>query len=72
MIDTPISIAKSDAKQKNAAAGADIAFNTGYLSHVQDDEGVTGALRDRLSGVGYTVRSRYLLCADGARSTIVE
>ena len=58
---------------KNAAArGADIAFNTEYLSHVQDDDGVTSTLRDRLSGVEYTVRSRYLLGADGARSKIVE
>lgn len=58
---------------KNAAArGADIAFNTEYLSHVQDDDGVTSTLRDRLSGVEYTVRSRYLLGADGARSKIVD
>ena len=58
---------------KNAAArGADIAFNTEYLSHVQDDSGVTSRLRDRLSGAEYSVRSRYLLGADGARSKIVD
>ncbi|WP_328324792.1 FAD-dependent monooxygenase [Kribbella sp. NBC_00382] len=58
---------------KNAAArGADIAFNTEYLSHQQDADGVTSHLRDRLTGHEYTVRSRYLVGADGARSRIVE
>ena len=58
---------------KNAAArGADICFNTEYLGHVQDADGVTSRLRDRLTGHEYDVRSRYLVGADGARSTIVE
>ena len=58
---------------KNAGArGADIAFNTEYLSHVQDEAGVTSTLRDRLTGIEYPVRSRYLVGADGARSRIVE
>jgi 2,4-dichlorophenol 6-monooxygenase len=58
---------------KNAAArGADIVFNTEYLSHVQDATGVTSTLCDRLTGTEYTVRSRYLLGADGARSRVVE
>jgi 2,4-dichlorophenol 6-monooxygenase len=58
---------------KNAATrGADIAFNTEYLSHQQDADGVTSRLRDRLTGHEYTVRSRYLVGADGARSRIVE
>ncbi len=58
---------------KNAAArGADICFNTEYLGHVQDADGVTSRLRDRLTGHEYEVRSRYLVGADGARSKIVE
>ena len=58
---------------KNAAArGAEIMFSTEYLSHVQDDNGVTSTLRDRLNGHEYTVRSRYLVGADGARSAIAE
>ena len=58
---------------KNAAErGAQMAFNTEYLSHVQDETGVTSTLRDRLTGREYTVRSRFLVGADGARSTIVE
>jgi 2,4-dichlorophenol 6-monooxygenase len=58
---------------KNAAArGAEIVFNTEYLSHVQDASGVTSTLRDRLTGAEYPVRSRYLIGADGARSRIVD
>jgi 2,4-dichlorophenol 6-monooxygenase len=58
---------------KNAAArGADISFNTEYLSHVQDATGVTSTLQDRLTGHEYRVRSRFLVGADGARSRIAE
>jgi 2,4-dichlorophenol 6-monooxygenase len=58
---------------KNAAArGASLAFNTEYLSHTQDETGVTVRLRDRLSQREYEVRARYLVGADGARSQIVE
>lgn len=58
---------------KNAAArGAEIAFNTEYVSHVQDATGVTSILRDRLSGHEYSIRSRYLVGADGARSRVVD
>jgi 2,4-dichlorophenol 6-monooxygenase len=55
-----------------AARGALISFSTEYLAHVQDDDGVTTTLRDRTSGRDYTVRSRYLVGADGARSSVAE
>jgi 2,4-dichlorophenol 6-monooxygenase len=56
---------------KNAAArGAEVMFNTEYLGHVQDDSGVTSTLRDRLTGHEYTVTSRYLVGADGAKSKV--
>ena len=58
---------------KNAAErGAQIMFNTEYLGHVQDDSGVTATVCDRLTGRQYTIRSRYLVGADGARSKIAE
>lgn len=58
---------------KNAAErGASVAFNTEYLGHEQDADGVTLQLKDRLSGREYTMRARYLVGADGARSKIVE
>lgn len=56
----------------NAAAlrGAQVRFRTEYLSHQQDDEGVSTELLDHVSGQRYTVRSRFLLGADGARSKV--
>ncbi|WP_238998341.1 FAD-dependent monooxygenase [Nocardioides limicola] len=58
----------------NAAAsrGAVISFNTEYLDHVQDTDGVTVRLRDGRTGQVFTQRARYLLGFDGARSRIVE
>ena len=55
-----------------AERGATFAFNTEYLSHEQDDEGVTVDLEDQLSGRLYKVRARYLVGADGANSKIAE
>lgn len=55
-----------------AARGASIAFNTEYVDHVQDEHGVTAQLEDRLTGRRYTLRAKYLIGADGARSKIVE
>ena len=52
------------------ARGAKVRFDTEYLSHVQDGDGVTTTVRDRLTGAEYTIRSRYLVGADGARSEV--
>lgn len=58
---------------KNAAErGASFAFNTEYLRFEEDDDGVTVFLRERLTGREYTMRARYLVGADGARSSIAE
>lgn len=50
--------------------GAQTRFSTEYLSHVQDDEKVDVRVRDRLTGHEYTIRCRYLVGADGARSQV--
>jgi len=58
---------------KNAAErGANLAFQTEYLSHIQDDDGVTVSFRNRISGHEYDVRARYLIGADGARSRVAD
>jgi 2,4-dichlorophenol 6-monooxygenase len=58
---------------KNATArGTQTRFSTEYLSHTQDDSGVTTTVRDRLTGASYSIRSRYLIGADGARSLVAE
>lgn len=55
-----------------AARGAVFSFNTEYLGHEQDGNGVTVTLRDRLSDREYQVRARYLVGADGARSKVMD
>ena len=53
-----------------ARRGAQFAFNTEYLSHEQDETGVTVTLTNRVTGAIYTRRARYLVGADGARSQV--
>lgn len=55
-----------------AESGATFAFNTEYLSHIQDEEGVTVTVRDRLTNHEYTIRAKYLVGADGAKSKVLD
>ena len=56
---------------KNATMrGAEARFSTEYLSHTQDADGVEVQVRDRLTGGTYTIRAKYLIGADGARSKV--
>jgi putative polyketide hydroxylase len=52
------------------ARGVDVRFATELATLTQDDDGVTATLRDLGSGATSTVRPRYLLATDGARSAI--
>ncbi len=58
----------------NAATqrGSDVRFQTEYVSHVQDENGVTARLLDRITGQEYQVRAKYLIGADGARSQVAQ
>ena len=56
---------------KNATMrGSQTRFSTEYLSHTQDADGVDVRVRDRLTGSVYTIRAKYLIGADGARSMV--
>jgi len=72
MADAPQTIVEPILVQEAQRRGARIRFDSEYLSHEQDADGVTSLVRDRLTGQEYTVRSRYLIGADGARSRIAE
>ncbi|HVS78303.1 MAG TPA: FAD-dependent monooxygenase [Steroidobacteraceae bacterium] len=50
--------------------GADLRFSTEMLSLNEDSTGVSTLLRDRGSGATFTVRSQYLIAADGAHSGV--
>ena len=43
-----------------------------YLHHLQDDSGVTTTCRDKLTGKEFTIRSKYLVGADGGNSLVAE
>jgi 2,4-dichlorophenol 6-monooxygenase len=55
-----------------ASRGAQLRFNTEYLSLEQDDDGVTATVRDRLSDTTYQIRAKYLIGADGGRSKVAQ
>jgi 2,4-dichlorophenol 6-monooxygenase len=52
--------------------GTHTRFSTEYLSLSQDDDGVDVAVRDRLTNHQYTIRAKYVIGADGARSAVAE
>jgi 2-polyprenyl-6-methoxyphenol hydroxylase-like FAD-dependent oxidoreductase len=52
--------------------GAEHRFGTELVSFEQDDDGVTSVIRPRDRGAEQTVRSKYLIAADGARSPVRE
>ncbi len=50
--------------------GTQTRFSTEYLSHAQDADGVSVRALDRVTGQEFTIRARYLIGADGARSMV--
>ncbi len=55
-----------------APRGSKVRFDTEYLHHEQDSDGVTVTLLDRLNGETYSIRTQYLIGADGANSKVAE
>lgn len=52
--------------------GTQARMSTEYKSHVQDADGVTTTCLDRLTGKDITIRSKYLVGADGGNSKVAE
>ncbi|NDU99613.1 FAD-dependent oxidoreductase [Pseudoroseicyclus tamaricis] len=52
--------------------GTQARLSTEYLRHEQDAEGVTTTCLDRLTGQEITIRSKYLVGADGGNSRVAE
>ncbi len=55
-----------------ADRGSRIRFDTEYVGLIQDADGVTVTVRDRLSGHAYEIRAKYVIGADGGRSKVAE
>lgn len=52
--------------------GTQARMSTEYVSHEQDDDGVTTTCLDRLTNRTFTVRSKFLVGADGGNSLVAE
>ncbi|WP_299141588.1 FAD-dependent monooxygenase [uncultured Tateyamaria sp.] len=54
------------------ARGTQARMSCEYQSHVADGDGVTTTILDRLTNTTFTVRSKYLVGADGGNSAVTE
>jgi 2,4-dichlorophenol 6-monooxygenase len=72
MLDVPQPLMEPVLIKNATERGAIVSFNTEYLSHEQDTDGVTVRFRDLRTGRVFAQRARYLLGFDGARSRIAE
>lgn len=52
--------------------GADIRFDTELVAVEQDDDGVTATARNRVDGTEQVIRAKYVVGADGGRSTVAD
>ncbi|MDJ1006200.1 MAG: FAD-dependent monooxygenase [Paracoccaceae bacterium] len=72
MCDIPQNYLEPILVKSAALDGTKVRFDTEYLGHTQDADGVTAQMRDRLTGAEFEVRAKYMIGADGANSQIVE
>jgi 2,4-dichlorophenol 6-monooxygenase len=72
MVDIPQPLLEPILIDAAGREGATLSFNTEYLSHSQDDTGVTVTMRDLRTQREITQRVRYLLAFDGARSRVTD
>jgi 2-polyprenyl-6-methoxyphenol hydroxylase-like FAD-dependent oxidoreductase len=57
-------------RERAAALGAQLRYSSELVSLKADEDGVLGVVRDRVGGDEWTVRARYAVVADGARSPL--
>jgi 2-polyprenyl-6-methoxyphenol hydroxylase-like FAD-dependent oxidoreductase len=57
-------------RDRAAALGGRLRYSSQLLRLAADDDGVTGVVRDRVTGEEWTVRARYAIAADGVHSPV--
>jgi 2,4-dichlorophenol 6-monooxygenase len=72
MIDLPQTYLEPILASEAAARGAKLRLDTEFLDFTQDEDGVTARFLDRVRGDEFTLRAKYLIGADGARSRVAE
>lgn len=70
LVDIPQTYLEPILVRNATARGTQTRFSSEYVSHTQGADGVDVQVRDRLTGYQYTIRAKYLIGADGARSMI--
>jgi 2-polyprenyl-6-methoxyphenol hydroxylase-like FAD-dependent oxidoreductase len=59
-------------RSKAVELGADLRLSTELVGFKQDADGVTAKVRERIGEKEYTIRSKYMIAADGSTSSIRE
>ena len=72
MVDIPQDLLEPVLFGAAAKRGTKARLQTEYVSHVQDEKGVTVTVRDRLLDQSYEIRAKYLIGADGGRSQVAQ
>lgn len=72
MVDIPQDLLEPVIFSAACKRGTRARLSTEYLSHVQDVDGVTVTVRDRVADLTYQIRAKYLVGADGGRSQVAE
>lgn len=70
LVDIPQTYLEPILVRNATSRGSQTRFSTEYVAHTQDSGGVDVQVRDRLTGHQYTIRAKYLIGADGARSKV--
>ena len=72
MCDIPQDLLEPILVGTGARRGSKYRFDTEYLNHEQDEDGVTAWVKDRLTGEEYAIRAKYLIGADGGNSKVAK
>ena len=72
MVDLPQNFMEPILFKAACARGTKARLSTEYLSMVQDADGVTATVRDRVAAETYDIRAKYLIGADGGNSKVAQ
>lgn len=72
MSDLPQSLLEPVLVEAATKAGAEIRFSTEFVQFEELGDGMVTTLRDRVTKKEYTIKSQYLVGADGARSAVLN
>ncbi|KAI9874915.1 MAG: hypothetical protein M1823_007583, partial [Watsoniomyces obsoletus] len=72
MSDLPQSVLEPVLVEEAQRHGAELRFSTEFIDLEETPRGVATTVRDRQTGREYSIRSRFVVGADGARSSVLQ